>query len=54
MIQDEQTITLNITEPEVELLTAWSDEFVDIYNNPGDGVVYELVTRVLQSIKRHE
>jgi len=54
MIQDEQTITLSITEPEEELLQAWSTEFIDIYNNPGDGVVYELVTRVLQSITRHE
>ena len=51
---DKQTITLTITEPEAELLQAWNAEFVDMYNNPGDGVVHELVNNVLKSLDRHE
>ena len=54
MTQSDKTVTLTITEPEAELLQAWNAEFVDIYNNPGDGVVHELVNNVLKSLDRHE
>ena len=50
---NKQSVTIAISDYDIELLEPWLDEFVThLYTNPADCIVHEVLAKVLNAAKR--
>jgi len=50
MENNEQPVTITISKDDIELLAPWLKEFTtELYTNPADCIVHEVLTKVLDN-----
>ena len=48
----EQSVTIAISEDDIELLQPWLEEFTtELYTNPADCIVHEVLTKILDQVE---
>ena len=52
-MNNEQPVTNAISKDDIELLEPWLEEFTtELYTNPVDAIVHEVLTKVLNEAKQ--
>jgi len=53
MIDEETKVTISVSDYDIELLEPWLEEFTtELYTNPVDAIVHEVLSKVLNEAKR--
>ena len=52
METNEQSVTIAISKDDIELLEPWLEEFTtELYTNPVDCIVHEVLTKILDQVE---